>query len=296
MSHIYLAGKISKGDWRSDLFGTNRPMSIDASDMDAEWGEAPIPGTIHTAVGPWFVSCDHGCAHGPNSHGVGADDAIGCVAATLYDDNFKPHEQPDRRPTVAARCLFAIRSCDVFFAWLEPTAYGTLVEIGFAKACGARIVIGRPMLDNIKNDLWFAEQMANEIVYADSPLEAVRKALAGMSDLSRMKCESPIEEAMCDALRRAGTAPFAAFNQHQEGAYRLDFALIHPDGIRKINVEVDGHDFHEKTKEQARSDKARDRALTLCGWRILRFTGSEVHRDVGACVAQVKALIAGMVG
>ncbi len=46
-----------------------------------------------------------------------------------------------------------------------------------------------------------------------------------------------------------------------------------------IVIEVDGHEFHERTKEQAQRDKSRDRALTGAGYRVLRFTGSEVFRD-----------------
>lgn len=67
--------------------------------------------------------------------------------------------------------------------------------------------------------------------------------------------------------------------------YRLDMALFA--GEDKFAVEYDGHDFHEKTKEQARKDKARDRALTLAGWRVLRFTGSEVFASPEGVVEQL---------
>ena len=45
-----------------------------------------------------------------------------------------------------------------------------------------------------------------------------------------------------------------------------------------IAVECDGHEFHEKTKQQAARDKARDRD---------RFTGSEIWKDPGACADEV---------
>lgn len=44
-------------------------------------------------------------------------------------------------------------------------------------------------------------------------------------------------------------------------------------------IEVDGHDFHEKTKVQAARDKKRDRLLQKVGYRIMHFTGSEVYKD-----------------
>ncbi|WP_277969291.1 endonuclease domain-containing protein [Sphingomonas echinoides] len=65
------------------------------------------------------------------------------------------------------------------------------------------------------------------------------------------------------------------------GRYRVDFLLQYVDfnGVSQLIVEVDGHDFHERTKEQAQRDKARDRALVSQGYRVLRFTGSEVFAD-----------------
>lgn len=59
---------------------------------------------------------------------------------------------------------------------------------------------------------------------------------------------------------------------------------------RKINdfiVEVDGHDFHERTKSQAIRDKRRDRAIQRAGYRIMHFTGSEVYRDPASVVAEI---------
>jgi very-short-patch-repair endonuclease len=50
--------------------------------------------------------------------------------------------------------------------------------------------------------------------------------------------------------------------------------------IGKFAVELDGHDFHEKTKEQVRKAKERDRFLLLKGIETMRFSGSEVFNDV----------------
>jgi hypothetical protein len=68
--------------------------------------------------------------------------------------------------------------------------------------------------------------------------------------------------------------------------YRLDIAIgfeyARPTGeltTFHVAVECDGHDFHERTKQQAERDKKRDRDLQSIGWRVLRFTGSEIVRD-----------------
>lgn len=50
----------------------------------------------------------------------------------------------------------------------------------------------------------------------------------------------------------------------------------------KCFVECDGHDFHERTKEQARRDRARDRHLQALA-PVLRFTGQELWEDSEKC-------------
>jgi hypothetical protein len=64
---------------------------------------------------------------------------------------------------------------------------------------------------------------------------------------------------------------------------RIDFVVFMFCGPN-VAIEVDGHEFHEKTKEQAASDKSRDRKITRCGYSVIRFTGSEVYRDPSGAV------------
>jgi very-short-patch-repair endonuclease len=73
--------------------------------------------------------------------------------------------------------------------------------------------------------------------------------------------------------------------QTEVGPYRVDFLLtmrLRADGERlaKMVVECDGHDFHERTKEQASRDRARDRYLQSCDLPVYRYTGSDVWKDV----------------
>lgn len=60
-------------------------------------------------------------------------------------------------------------------------------------------------------------------------------------------------------------------------------------GWNRLIVECDGHDFHERTKEQAARDRDRDRQAQLAGIEIFRFTGSELWRDPLGCADQVIA-------
>lgn len=99
---------------------------------------------------------------------------------------------------------------------------------------------------------------------------------------------SPIEKLMYAILTRVADSFYECYNhsfelgiscQRQIGQYRVDFLVTATFSDDKIVIECDGHDFHEKTKEQAKHDKERDRYLTSQGYKILRYTGSEIYND-----------------
>lgn len=80
--------------------------------------------------------------------------------------------------------------------------------------------------------------------------------------------------------------------------YRIDFVAEIFGDIRdearkrhvdmpRIAVELDGHDFHERTKEQVAYRNERDRDLQADGWTILHFSGSELYRDPVKCATSV---------
>lgn len=82
------------------------------------------------------------------------------------------------------------------------------------------------------------------------------------------------------------------------GPYRVDFGLVAAllphdrnwadrPSLLKIAIECDGHDFHERTKQQAAHDRAKDRFLQGEGLTVLRFTGSEIWAGPNKCGWQV---------
>ena len=73
------------------------------------------------------------------------------------------------------------------------------------------------------------------------------------------------------------------------GSYRIDLLvdLWHGGRAARMAVECDGHEFHERTKEQAAHDRKRDRFFLERGLDLMRFTGFEIHRDADALAAQV---------
>ena len=128
-------------------------------------------------------------------------------------------------------------------------------------------------------------------------------AFMGMSVSFLDKTESPIEQLLGLSIRHLIDANRDGFEDivldlvpqkeiSLDGSnYRLDFLIRTYDFKNKTElffvVECDGHQFHEKTKKQAQHDKERDRILTKHGYRVLRFTGSEIVKDPIKCGYEV---------
>jgi hypothetical protein len=78
------------------------------------------------------------------------------------------------------------------------------------------------------------------------------------------------------------------------GSYAVDFLIVPADPALekvKIAIELDGHEFHEKTHQQVRHDKVRERAIVQQGVTVLRFSGSEIVRNGRGCVEEVEKFL-----
>lgn len=85
----------------------------------------------------------------------------------------------------------------------------------------------------------------------------------------------------------------------EERTYRVDFALVPTHPVLEtfarqtaqfplpIAVELDGHAFHERTREQVQSRDRRDRDLLNQNWRLFHFSGSELIANPAAVVDEV---------
>jgi len=73
------------------------------------------------------------------------------------------------------------------------------------------------------------------------------------------------------------------------GAFEIDFLIKSSDDQTKLElaIELDGHEFHEKTKDQVIKDKRKERAIVTSGFPVLRFSGAEIVRNVRACVEEI---------
>jgi len=134
----------------------------------------------------------------------------------------------------------------------------------------------------------------------DAAVLEIREELvqAVIRSIANSPLESPLEAAFLaywTAASRVYHRPDLDLRcQHEvktsRGAtYRADF-LIAPSpngwyaalldtGFQGVVVELDGHEFHERTKEQVAQRNQRDRALQADGFPVLHCSGSELHRN-----------------
>lgn len=171
---IYLAGKFTceypAENWRALIL---------PGFSEFNWDDlSPIntPG-FHHYVGPFMAN--------PQGHGI--SDSRPCSHGNLL------HESD-----IFEQCLHAIRNCDTVFAWIDRLdCYGTLLELGYARALDKRIFLAisedleipsvetkgyRSHEPHFRNDLWFVMQAADCVVRSWSPRSAFETTLVQLPE------------------------------------------------------------------------------------------------------------------
>ncbi|MDX6690350.1 MAG: hypothetical protein QOG15_1807 [Solirubrobacteraceae bacterium] len=82
--------------------------------------------------------------------------------------------------------------------------------------------------------------------------------------------------------------PRALVNHRIEGIGECDFAW--PD--QRVIVELDGYQTHG-TRGRFEADRARDRALQVAGWRVIRITWRQLHDRPLELAADLRVLLSG---
>lgn len=62
-------------------------------------------------------------------------------------------------------------------------------------------------------------------------------------------------------------------------------------GMTGYAIEIDGYDWHERTKEQAINDRKKDRAYIKAGYIPVRFLGAEVYHYPKKCAQEFIELV-----
>lgn len=111
------------------------------------------------------------------------------------------------------------------------------------------------------------------------------------------KIESPIEQIFITAFEL-----YLIFNKKEDiylflqkeiiangKKYVVDFYFEEDENVNKFNtdkkiiIECDGYEFHQKTKEQVKHDNEREYDLKMAGYEILRFSGSQIYNEPFKC-------------
>ena len=61
---------------------------------------------------------------------------------------------------------------------------------------------------------------------------------------------------------------------------------------QRLVAELDGYEFHGKTRAAFEGDRARDATLLLAGFRVIRLTWRRLHRDPERVATELRALLA----
>lgn len=133
----------------------------------------------------------------------------------------------------------------------------------------------------------FNHEMFNQIndVGISSPIEQL--FFIALHAVARANlCDVDAEAYMDHAGNHCIGAGVHTQPQFKIGTYRVDFLIQHLGygamawaEREEVVVELDGHDFHDKDKRQRSYEKARERHIVKAGYKILRYTGSDVVAD-----------------
>lgn len=161
--YVYLAGKVTKNGWREEIaagwreagahaYAREEPSTAEMLMTEVKHGNGIV------LVGPFFISCDHGCYHGDNEHGVGA--ATGGCAGELITQSDVEHY---------CRCCIQYNA-QVVFAYIDsPDCYGTIYELGMAAEMGKRYAILYAN-EELRDNMWFINQEAALVQVRDKDL------------------------------------------------------------------------------------------------------------------------------
>lgn len=83
------------------------------------------------------------------------------------------------------------------------------------------------------------------------------------------------------------------FYLEKEYPVKLDnvpYVIDYFEPTSKIAIELDGFNYHEKSKRQTQYEKKRERRLVMNGFKILRFTGSEIKCNPIKVLSEIYSL------
>lgn len=127
----------------------------------------------------------------------------------------------------------------------------------------------------------YGEQVAKAgIDMADPAYYPELKKRAAQMRANPTEAEELLWNALCE--QQIG---YKIRRQHIVSQYILDFAYLD----RRLAIEIDGG--YHNGRDQQYNDAVRTKNLEELGWRVLRFTNSEVFHDLESVISQIKSAI-----
>jgi very-short-patch-repair endonuclease/Mor family transcriptional regulator len=133
-----------------------------------------------------------------------------------------------------------------------------------------------------KGRKWTPEWRAAHHAATQTPEFAEKSRRALQQRLPRMRgpaVNTFIEQRLHDALRKAGIG-------FTTQAFLLERYLVDME-LRQARVIIEADGEQHMLPDQKLADAERDAALTATGYRVFRFTGSEINTDATRCIRQV---------
>lgn len=160
---LYLAGKIERNCWRHGIVRGLGDRSVGLKEWSVYWNSIL---ECHHYVGPFFESAfGHGSSHGDDTHGQRGISSLGCDKFSYGSSELVDREK------VHQHCLKAIQKANCLFAWIDqPDCYGTVTEIGYAKAIGKMVWVAGPRRFR---DLWFVYETAEVAIQRPNAIQAL---------------------------------------------------------------------------------------------------------------------------
>lgn len=141
---------------------------------------------------------------------------------------------------------------------------------------------------------YFKQEMVQEITSDEGHRFATIKTKPSEEDYSVFNDYVAFDltiESEFEITGKSSTVILPQSKNNTIAGYRPDF-IICADGCTNFLIEIDGYEWHEKTKEQAITDRKKDRAYLKNGYIPIRFLGSEVFHNVNDCIKEMIEIVA----
>ena len=197
------------------------------------------------------------------------------------------HPQPNRLPSwvVVHRAGAPIRGVQVVAGFPATPAWRTLLDLGCVAKAEA---VERALDDALHRRLASLPQLRWALGAPGSPRHEGSRVLRHLLDArgpGYVPPESDLEGRLFAVLKAGGLPPGVRQYEVWDGRRWRRFDLAWPD--HGLGIEVDGWESHG-TRSSFQDDRARDRALQLRGWRVLRYTWDEVTAESEAMVEEIR--------